>query len=274
MAGAEGMVSHVRTWYRVLHDAEYGRVGARGRPSTTSQYVKAIGVYFPPTESTDTRRDPVTWPMVGVFMAEARVRKWVDVGVAIAVSFAALLRMGEATNTDGVFDAAEDLAERHVSFHPTFWQADRIEIRLGRTKADQDGAKAKRRPRVIPVDGNPASPGNLLRDMIVRRHNLRAGEVPLLGGAPLFQDRKGGQLKRDSVLAFMRSTLRMAGMDEASVLRIGTHSCRIGGATRLFQLGATAEVLKQFGGWVSDAYKAYIRLEQEDLMRFTTAMCS
>ena len=90
----------------------------------------------------------------------------------------------------------------------------------------------------------------------------------------MFQDRNGGQLKRDAVLRFMRATLRKSGMAEQAVMRIGTHSCRIGGATRLFQLGASAEVMKQFGGWVSDAYKAYVRMEQIDLMRFTTAMCS
>ena len=77
-----------------------------------------------------------------------------------------------------------------------------------------------------------------------------------------------------AVLRFMRSTLRAAGFDEASVMRIGTHSCRIGGATRLFQLGASAEVMKQFGGWISDAYKAYVRIEQDDLMRYTCAMCT
>ena len=275
MAGAGGMVAHIRTWYRVLYDAEFGRVGRLGRPSMTSQYLKAMGEYFPPSDTAYMRRDPVTWSMVCMFVEEAKVRKWRDVGVAVAVAYAALLRMGEATNSESrVYDAAEDLAERHLLFLPSFWTADKIEIRLGRTKADQTGARAKRRPRVIPVDGRAESPGNLLRDLVIRRHGLKRGQNPVLGGAPLFQNRHGGQLQRDAVLRFMRSTLRAAGFDEASVMRIGTHSCRIGGATRLFQLGASAEVMKQFGGWISDAYKAYVRIEQDDLMRNTCAMCT
>ena len=274
MAGASGMVAHIRTWYRVLHDAEYGRVGRLGRPSMTSQYLKAMSTYFPPSDAVIARRDPVTWPMVCMFVKEARARKWPDVGVAIAVAYAALLRMGEATSSDrDPFDATEDLSERHLTFLPTFWTADRVQIHLGRTKADQSGKRAKNRPRMIPVDGEKDSPGNLLRDLIVRRHRVRVGEEPLLGAAPVFQDRQGGQVKRDAVLTFMRSTLRAAGCAEAEVMRIGTHSCRIGGATRLFQLGASAEVLQQFGGWISDAYKVYVHIGQEDLMRYTKAMC-
>ena len=231
MAGAAGMVAHVRTWYRVLYDAEYGRVGRLGRPSMTSQYLKAMSDYFPPSDVAIARRDPVTWPMVCMFVAEARARKWPDVGVAIAVAYAALLRMGEATSSDkDAFNATEDLAEKHLTFLPTFWTADRVQIHLGRTKADQSGKRARNRPRMIPVDGQQDSPGNLLRELLIRRHRVSMGEEPGLGAAPVFQDRKGGQLKRDAVLTFMRSTLRAAGCAEEEVMRIGTHSYRIGGA--------------------------------------------
>jgi hypothetical protein len=274
IGGVEGVIANIRTWYRFIYDEEFGKVGRQGRKSMTSQYLKSMQAYFPPLESLDKRRDPVTWPMVTMFMTEAKNQKWWDVGVAIAVAFAALLRMGEATNTDQrAFDAAEDLAEKHVLFLPTFWQADRVVIQLGRTKTDQTGAKARQQPRVIPLDGDSATPGHLLRDMLIRRYCLRPGENPVLGNAPLFQDRKGGQLKRDAVLKFMRATLRAAGATEDKIAKIGTHSCRIGGATRLFQLGATAEVLKKFGGWVSDAWKVYVHIEQIDLMKFTRAMC-
>jgi hypothetical protein len=275
MSGAAGVVADIRTWYRVMFDAEYGRVGSRGRPSMTSQYLKSLAEYFPPLESVDVCRDPVTWPMVMLMVREARVQRWEDIGVVIAVAFAALLRMGEATSTEtSPFNAAEDLAEEHLSFLPTFWQADRVVIRLGRTKADQSGARSRQLPRAIPVDSGADTPGHMLRNLIIKRHRLRPGETPLLGTAPLFQDRQGGQLKRDAVLRFMRTALRKAGLCEEEVMRIGTHSCRIGGATSLFRLGATADVLKQFGGWVSDAWKVYVRLEQEDLMRYTRAMCA
>ena len=127
---------------------------------------------------------------------------------------------------------------------------------------------------MIPVDSGADTPGHLLRNMLITRHRLKPGETPSLGDAPLFQNRQGGQLQRDAVLRFMRATLRKAGLSESEVMRIGTHSCRIGGATSLFKLGATADVFKQFGGWVSDAWKVYVRLEQADLMRYTRAMCA
>jgi hypothetical protein len=273
-AGAEGVVSHIRTWYRSLFDEEYGKVGKDKKASMTSQYLKAMGEYFPRDESRDKKRDPITWAMVQMMVQSARKQNWWDIGVAVAVAYAALLRMGEATSSESrAFNASEDLAEKHLTFLPTFWQADRVVIQLGRTKTDQDGSKARYRPRVIPVDGVAGTPGQLLREMIIRRHRLAIGEVPMLGNDPLFQDKYGRQLQRDVVLKFMRKTLIDNGMSPDAALCIGTHSCRIGGATRLFQLGATAEVLKQFGGWVSDAWRVYIRLEQIDLMKYTRAMC-
>ena len=118
--------------------------------------------YFPKRESTDTRRDPVTWNMVKMFVQAAKTRKWWDIGVVIAVAFAALLRMGEATNGNGLpFNVVDDLAEKHVLFLPTFWEADRVVITLGRTKTDQSGKKAVQRPRVIPVDSKAGTPGLL-----------------------------------------------------------------------------------------------------------------
>ena len=57
-------------------------------------------------------------------------------------------------------------------------------------------------------------------------------------------------MTRDGVMRFMRKTMRRAGWRESRVMRYGTHSCRIGGCTALFQLGATPEVIKNMGGVV------------------------
>ena len=127
----------------------------------TSQYLKSMESFFPPGDSEDTRREPVTWDMVCMLVKEANILKRRDVGVVIAVAYAALLRMGEATSTSKeAFDATEDLAERNLTFVPDFWNAERVEIQLGRSKTDRTGAKARGRPRVIPIDGNNAAPGN------------------------------------------------------------------------------------------------------------------
>ena len=181
--------------------------------------------------------------------------------------------MGELTSTDShLFCAKKDLAESDVEFQPSFWGATRVVINIGRTKADQSGQKGKLRPRVLPVERG--SPAELMRDMIAWRHGARRGDPPVLRAVPLFQNGKRAQLTREGVMRFMRSTLRAAGWSEARTLRYGTHSCRIGGCTSLFQLGATAEVIKNMGGWSSDAYKAYLRVQQQHLMSFASRMCT
>ena len=96
----------------------------------------------------------------------------------------------------------------------------------------------------------------------------------MLGAAPLFQDAAGGQLKMSAVLTGMRKMMMKGGqMSESVALEFGTHSCRIGGATALFQLGATPEVFKHLGGWSSDACKIYVQVQQADLMEYARSMC-
>ena len=277
-------VSSIRSWYRTIYQEEFGNVGKKGvGASLTSQYLAGMKKEYFPTdmEAEDERRAPVTWEHVKMFRENATrrfnrgERKWMDAGTATMVAYAGLFRMGELTSTDSnPFNREEDLCEDNLVFEPSFWMARRVEIRLGATKADQSGAKDKARPRGLPIDETPDSPGRAIRDMVARRHGVRRGEDPVLRKVPLFQNGRGGQLSRDSVLTFMRTALKQAGVPLARREQFGTHSCRIGGATRLFQLGATPEIFRQMGGWVSDAWKLYIRMGQEDLMSFTTKMCA
>ena len=190
----------------------------------------------------------------------------------MAIAFEGLYRMGELTSTDcKPFSTKTDVTESSAEFFPTFWTATQVTIYVGGTKADQSGKKGRLRPRILPVE--KGSPAMLLRNMLARRHNVTRGQEPLMGNAPLFQDASGGHLKRDGVMRFLRKVLHEAGWSAERRLRYGTHSCRIGGCTALFQLGATAEVIKDMGGWSSDAYKAYIRVKQQHLMSFASKMC-
>jgi hypothetical protein len=281
MSGVEGYVSHVRTWYRTTYRSEFGQVGCRGNPSITSQYIKSMSRLFPPTKkTTDERREPITWPMVQLFLdAAERERwagnaKWGDAGVAIHTAFAGLFRMGELTATSAdPFDPAVDLCEDSLLFDPTFWTATGVTIQLGSTKADQSGERDARLPRMLPIDTDKASPGRTLRDMIARRHGVRKGQEPTLGRVPLFQDGRGGQLSRDGVLTFIRKSLKSNGMSKDRTERFGTHSARIGGATALFRLGASDKVFQRLGGWASDAHKEYVRIQQRELMQFARRMC-
>ena len=71
---------------------------------------------------------------------------------------------------------------------------------------------------------------------------------------PLFLSRSGGQLRQEEVLRFVRHSLKIAGYSPALVRKYGTHSFRIGGSNRLFQLNVPVETIKHLGGWSSDAW--------------------
>ena len=61
ISGILNYVSHIRTWYRTTYQCEFGKVGDKGKPSVTSQYIMSMSKHFPPTKkTTDDRREPIT----------------------------------------------------------------------------------------------------------------------------------------------------------------------------------------------------------------------
>jgi hypothetical protein len=218
---------------------------------------------------------PVTWQMIVLFTTEQRPSPSANWGVCAAVAFAGLYRLGELCSTEQrPFDPTIDLCESDLQFFPSFWVASKVIINLGPTKADKFGDRARANQRLLPVDdNNHKSPGSLLKQMLIRRHDLHMTQEPIFRSVPLFQDANGGHMKSRFVIANMKRVLIAAQFPPTEVSRITGHSLRIGGATRLFQLQASPEVLKRLGGWSSQAYRTYIRLQQEDLMQFSRRMC-
>jgi hypothetical protein len=267
-------VSHVRTWHETIFKEELGRVGMRSKASPTSQHIKAMKGYYTIKGHSCVKRRPMNRDLVRLVLIESRKSGRDDVGVAVLTAFAGLFRMGELAASDGACDPIEDMAERDLKFVPNFWNATKVIINMGRSKADQDGARSKLRPRILPVNEDLMSPGRALRDLIAERHGCRMGRTPTLGTTPLFQDDSGGQLKMSAVLTQMRRILqRKGGMSEHEASEFGTHSCRMGGVTALFQLGATPGVFKHLGGWSSDACELHVQMQQSDLMRCTRLTC-
>jgi hypothetical protein len=273
LPGILNTISHVRTWYEHQYGATLGMAKRADTSSPTSKYIKSMGIYFPVKDSTCKKRAPMTTKLVQLMTTAARTTDH-DAGTAILVAFAALFRMGEITATEGGFDPVEDMTEDDATFYPNFWSATCVEVKLGRSKADQDGKRAKLRPRILPVDDDPLSPGRAIQTMLAERYRLRRGQpLMIVTGRPLFQDGRQGQLKQSAVLTFMRKTLmKQGGMSQTEANQYGTHSCRIGGATRLFELGATPDVFKHLGGWSSEAYRGYVVIQQKELMTFARNM--
>ena len=270
---AANMISHIRTWARVMMDREFGKGGTNGAKSMTSQVLKGLATYFDKEKVIEEKRQPLTWQLTKMMYEEGLRSSRENAGVAVAVAFAGLYRMGELTSTaNNPFNETTDLAEAHIVFLPTFWTASTVTIYIGGSKADKDGSKDALRPRVLPT--GIGTPGRWLRDMIANRHNIPDGEEPILSSQPLFQNERGGQLSQSSVLRHMRSTLEEAGFSKKQRMQYGTHSARIGGATALFRKGATMEVIRELGGWASDAYKLYVRVQREDMLRYSNMMCT
>ena len=270
---AATMVSHIRTYSRVMLNREFGKPGTMGQKSVTSQVIKSMAKQFDKEKKIEEKRRPLTWQLVQMMYMEGRRCGRDSEGVAIAIAFAGLFRMGElTTNSNKPFNNITDLAESHLAFTPTFWTATTVTIYIGSSKADQDGTKDAMKPRVLPTTVN--TPGRWLRDLLVQRHNIPAGEEPMMTNEPLFQNSRGGHLSQSQVLGHMRRTLNEAGYTKEQQMMYGTHSARIGGATALFQHGATMDVIKELGGWSSDAYRLYVRVQRNDMLRFSHLMCT
>jgi hypothetical protein len=181
-------VSHVRTWHETIFKEELGRVGTRAKASPTSQCVQAMKGYYTIKDHSCVKRRPMNRGLVKLVLIESRRNGRDDVGVAVLAAFAGLFRMGELAASEGACDPIEDMAERDLQFVPNFWDAKKVIINMGRSKADQDGARSKLRPRILPVDDDLMSPGRALRNLIAERHGCRQGRTPTLGATPLFQD--------------------------------------------------------------------------------------
>ena len=106
--------------------------------------------------------------------------------------------------------------------------------------------------------------GELIRTMLLQRHSLcrETYRSPKLScSRPLFETPNKGQLTQRAVMTFMRKILRQGGFPH---MDFGNHSCRIGGFNELLRLGIPIEKIVRVGGWSSDAWKVYVRIQQRD----------
>jgi hypothetical protein len=81
--------------------------------------------------------------MVKGFVAAGKAQNLENMGVLIAVCYGGLYRMGELSSTSSKpFNPDTEVCEADLHFEPDFWNATRVVINLGPTKADQQGKKA------------------------------------------------------------------------------------------------------------------------------------
>ena len=133
--------------------------------------------------------------------------------------------------------------------------------------------KAKIIPRTLLVrQDETMSAGQCIKDLIIARYAMSGNEndfIPTLN-APLFQSEEGKHLRAGRIETTIKNGLKTEGVLHTE--KYNTHSLRIGGTTRLCQLGCPIRLIKLFAGWSSDCALIYIQDEAKSFQQFAKNM--
>jgi len=270
--GAGVYISHIRTWYFHGTRIQLGLPGSTFQRSYASDFIRSCQEFFPIVKSDDEKRRPITLHQLQFLVGSATTKGDFSMAACLMVGFCGLFRMGEITATKGAFNPRKDLTEADVEFVPNYENATHVHIRIGASKADQLGLRARNKPRILSTTQDFLSPGRLLRQMFSHRQGNNSRQQPAQSAnAPLFQ-RFEKQLTQQQVLTFIRATLRHRGYTETELAMYGTHSLRIGGFNQLYQSGCPIDIIKTHGGWSSDAWQVYRRIQHDQCMKYTSKM--
>ena len=270
-----GKVSHVRTSYLERHFLPFGKGGV-GTKSYTSRFIKSMTRFFLSVDKKQAfKRDRL--PLLGANLLLVYQycgwRHLMNQRAAILTAFEGLFRMGELCPREKIFNPTRHLCEQDIEFQPDFKSATHIRLFMGPSKADQDAAKAKIIPRTLLVrqDGT-MSAGQCIKDLIIARYAMSGteNEFTPTPNAPLFQSEHGRHLRAGRIETTIQNGLKTGGVPH--VKKYNTHSLRIGGTTRLCQLGCPIRLIKLFAGWSSDCALIYIQDEANSIQRFTKTM--
>ena len=116
------------------------------------------------------------------------------------------------------------------------------------------------------------SAGACVKNMLIARYNLTGNEDRFIPNpsAPLFQMRNGKHIRADQIKTIIKQGLSQAGVP--NIEKYNTHSLRIGGTTRLCQLGCPIKLIKLLGGWSSNIVEIYIRDDAKSIQKYTRYM--
>ena len=270
--GSLQYVSHVRQWYKFNHQFNFGYPGNYGNPSFTSEAVKSLRPFFDNTDSTDTKRKPITKEILLMLTRYATARQMHDLATAMVLAWVGLFRFGELTETpDKQFSTKNGMSEKNVKFVPSLWNCTHVLVYCGPSKADQSGIRGKSHPRMLPYAEDELNAARRLQQHFMRRFNSDkySPAAKHRQHVPLFMRHDGKQLQMAHSLKIMREALTQAGLCGQDY---GTHSLRIGGFNHYFKMKVPIEIIKTIGGWSSDAWREYLRLQQNECMQYTKAM--
>jgi site-specific recombinase XerD len=267
-------ISHIRMGYLEMHFLKFGK-GGEGTKSYTSRFIKSMSRFFPAEKKPTEERLPLMDENLLLVYNSCTWKNQMQKQAAILTAFEGLFRMSELCPRDKIFKPKRHLCENDIEFYPSFKDATHITMFMGPSKADQDARKAKIMPRTLLIrnDGT-MSAGRCIKSMLITRHNMTGDEDVFIPTheAPLFQNTQGGHLRAKQIESTIHSALRQGGV--RNYKQFNTHSLRIGGTTKLCQLGCPIRLIKLLGGWSSNCVRIYIREDAKSANKFTRNMTS
>jgi hypothetical protein len=254
--------------------ANFGK-GGKGTKSYTSRFIQSMIRFFPKNKKDSFEKDRL--PLMGKTLLQVyNYCDWrleFNKQAAIMTAFEGLFRMSELCPRDKIFKPKRHLCEADIEFYPNFRDATHIMLFMGPSKSDQDAVKAKVIPRTLLVrnDGT-MSAGLCIKNLLLSRHKMTGQELHFqpTPDVPLFQMANGNHVRAGQIETIIKNALQQAGI--ANVEKYNTHSLRIGGTTRLCQLGCPMELIKLLGGWSSKVFLIYIQDDVKSTEKFTKQM--
>ena len=212
------------------------------------------------------RKLPTTVPMVlWIWRRRGKgLSKYLATATAAVVSFFLLLRIGAVAAQDSRTIASYVLKRHQVTFCKAgvrcSWKDTPDEVQL-----NGEGDKVSNEPwfRNHFASGAELCPVAALVEWFKYTDGLVAGECPLFTVPSVGKPK----VLTDAAVKFcvtrgdVAEAVKMAAIAQGDLAAdYGTHSNRIGGATRILQCGGSASLVKLAGKWSSDTWKIYSRL--------------
>lgn len=204
------------------------------------------------------RRLPITYNHLTVIATRVNLQLYTPfqslmLRTASTLAFFGLLRCSEYTSPRRTsFDPDSTLLTSDISFNTRFTIM-YIAIKSSKTDPFRVGCTI----RVAAVPG-PLCPVTLMREYL-QRHPSSTG--------PLFVWSVGRYLIRSDIVLLLRRCF-------PNNVRLNTHSFRIGGASAAASAGVPDSQIQLLGRWSSDAYRRYIHVSDDNVIRLGRALAS
>ena len=157
----------------------------------------------------------------------------------------------------------EALRFSDITFYPTFADCQMILLKL---RVEKTLLTRKTDEVIIPATFKDVDPVHELKNLI----HIRFGATPPPPSAFLFATAKGKPVDSAIFSKFLSYVCDIVKLPHS---RITSHSLRIGGCTSLIEAGVGDAVIQLLGRWNSSAYRSYVRLNKEFLLKYSRLMC-